>query len=81
MQTQPKMNPTITPATAENFQAAGTFDSEHALRVLRDFYLETRRELRKCKRVNVAANCDAEMNHLHFMGEGFDLSFIITERS
>lgn len=73
-------NPQSTPDVS-HFSASGSFDSEHALRVLRDFYLEVRREIRKNEKVVVSANCDNEMNHLHFMADGFDLAFILTERS
>lgn len=61
------------------FNAVKTFDTEHALRVLREFYLETRREIKKNKKITISANVDNQMNHLHFMGDGFDLAFILTE--
>lgn len=79
-----KMKTTQLPQpTAEplRLNASRSFDSEDALRALRDFYLEVRREIKRNKKVIVSANCDSEMNHLHFIADNFDLACIITERS
>lgn len=75
-----KNNPQYTPDMSK-FNASGSFDSERALRVLREFYLEVRREIRKNEKVLVSANCDQTMNHLHVAAKDFDVAFILTEKN
>ena len=65
---------------AKTLQASGRFDTENAIGVLTDFMREVRKELRKNKKVTVSANCDSAMNHLHFIADGFELTFILTEK-
>lgn len=57
------------------------FNTESALQILNDFVKETRKEIRKNDSLQVSAGAYGEMCHLHFEAEGFELSFILKERT
>ena len=57
----------------------GTIDAQSALSILRDFYTECRKEIRKLTKVKISLATDDEICSLHFIADGFDLNMIIKE--
>ena len=56
------------------------FNGETALNILRAFYLEARRELRRKALVKTAISEVGEAGYLHFEADGFNLELRFTEK-
>lgn len=63
------------------WNATKSFNTETALQILSEFVKETRKEIKKNEQLLINASADEAMCHLHFVADGFELSFILTERS
>jgi len=56
-----------------------TIDTHHALRILKDFYIECRKEFRKLERVTASVTIGSEASSLLFIADGFNLSMTVKE--
>ncbi|MCL1942229.1 MAG: hypothetical protein FWF54_01575 [Candidatus Azobacteroides sp.] len=72
-----KTNPTASHAPAQIRR--GTIDAQSALSILRNFYTECRKEIRKLTKVKTSFTVDDEICSLHFIADGFDLNLIVKE--
>lgn len=57
--------------------ATKTINQQSAKAILRDFYLAARKEITRHEQIATNVGATDEMANLHFIGDDFDLHFIL----